>query len=500
MSDRRLTDELTLMVILGGTGDLSRKKLLPALLDLETGGFLTERFRIIGYGRRDYSDEDYRNFTREALKEYHNQAEPAVLERFLARVSYRQGDLREPADYQELERSLHSLEREFGQCANKLFYLAVPPEFYRVIFENFADTSLPEECSTETGFTRIIVEKPFGSDLATARELDQLLGRVFREEQIFRIDHYLGKNTIQNLLTFRFTNTVFSNTWNREGIESVSISLAEDFGVEDRGGFYDAVGALRDVGQNHLLQILALIAMENPGQLAAGALRRRREELLTSLRLYEESAAVAEHTICGQYEGYTDVAGVDDDSKTETYFRLRAFVDNERWQGVPFYLESGKELNETRVDICVRFRPPLECVCGELERSHKHQNELHLELQPRHRIRMKFWVKKPGLDFQLEPRVLSFHYGEERPDGEVDPAERIPDAYEKLLFDCIRGDQTLFLSTKEVEAAWRFITPILKRWSEGKGPSLVRYSPGSHGPAEKHFPDEKAYQSQEGVE
>lgn len=465
----------TLITIFGGTGDLARKKLLPSLFDLEAKGLLPDTTRIIGFSRREYAHADYRAFVKEVLapegRAGAHKYNDTDIERFLTRIYFQQGDFSAPEDYQALEQYLFECDEEIGQCTNKLFYLAVPPHFYERIFDNFKATKLPENCSDETGWTRVIVEKPFGSSLETATALEKKLSSVFQEDQIFRIDHYLGKDAVQNLLTFRFTNVLFENSWSFEDIESVHIRMLEDFGVDGRGEFYDRVGALRDVGQNHMLQMLALSAMENPGVLEAHALRGEREKLLRSLRLYTSAEEVALNTVRGQYEGYHDVDGVVDNSTTETYFKLRAFIDSPRWEGVPFYLESGKQMSENRVDITVTFKGKSPCVCGKTE-LHEHKNVAVITLQPEHGVSIRFWAKEPGIHFDLVEKDLAFDFE----DSELE--EKVPDAYEKLLYDCIQGDQTLFVSTGEVDAAWTFITPIVEHWQESGGPELEIYKKG----------------------
>jgi len=426
---------------------------------------------VVGFSRREYSHDDFRQFVRDVFAATDHNHDEETVEAFCQRLYFKQGNFDVVDDYRALDTYLHEFEDEWGQCINKLLYLAVPPSFYETIFENIGQTSLPEECSGDTGFSRVIVEKPFGSDLETARQLDRKLDGVFREEQIFRIDHYLGKDAVQNLLTFRFTNVLFENSWSADDIESVHIRMFEDIGVEDRGEFYDSVGALRDVGQNHVLQMLALTAMESPGKLEAGVLRAKREELLRSLVPIETADDVAANTVRGQYDGYRDIDGVADDSDTETYFKLRAYVDNERWKGVPFYLEAGKQMGEKKVDITVTFKAKVPCVCGR-DDDHEHKNVLTTTLQPAHGVNMRFWVKEPGLAFDLAAKDLSFAL------EESELRELVPDAYEKLLFDCIQGDQTLFVSTAEVEAAWRFITPIVEHWQESERSELVKYKQG----------------------
>jgi len=465
----------TIITIFGATGDLAYKKLLPALINLDINGLLPDRCIIVGFSRKAYSDEDYQSFVQTAIEDHDAEYSDDAIAQFCQRVRYVQGEFDNMDDYRSLEAYLRKFEDEWGQCINKLLYLAVPPRFYETIFEHIGETDLPNECSGATGFSRLIVEKPFGSDLETAQKLDETLSNVFREEQIFRIDHYLGKDAVQNLLTFRFTNILFENSWNAENIESVHIRMFEKIGVRDRGDFYDTVGALRDVGQNHLLQILALTAMESPGVLKADALREKREELLRSVRTYEDPSDIEQFTVRGQYVGYRDIDGVANDSETETYFKLKAFVDNDRWRDVPFILEAGKKLGEKNIDITVTFKAQSPCVCGEAEddKEHDHKNILTIQLQPEHRVSMRFWAKKPGIAFALTEKSLGFSF------EKSELRKTVPDAYEKLLFDCIQGDQTLFVSTKEVEEAWRFITPIATAWNTTHKPDLVLYNEGT---------------------
>jgi glucose-6-phosphate 1-dehydrogenase len=336
-----------------------------------------------------------------------------------------------------------------------------------VIFDNLSQAGLVAANGDEE-WARVLVEKPFGNDLESARGLDAYLKDTFREGQIFRIDHYLAKDALQNILTFRFSNTLFQNAWNAECIERVHIRMREDFGVENRGAFYDGVGALRDVGENHMLQMLALTAMENPGVLETEPIRTARTDLLGSLKACT-AEDVAQHTVRAQYDGYTKIDGVADTSQTETYFQIRAFIENERWRGVPFYLESGKALNETRTEISVVFKPSEPCRCGDVDLG-GYQNVLTISIKPDYAIRARLYAKKPGLTYEVEEQVFTLA---------VEPDETLPDAYEKVLFDAIRGDQTLFASSSEVEASWRFITPILENWD---AVPLQAYEQGSAGP------------------
>jgi len=457
----------TIITIFGATGDLSTNKLIPALFDLFQKGYLPDAFKIIGVSRRALSHDEYRQFAKEALEKKIASLSREPLEAFLAHVSYTQGSFDDEGSYRRLKDTLAIEESSFGQCANKLFYLAVPPLYYHGIFEKLASSGLTVPCSDATGWTRVLVEKPFGNDIDTAQELDRVLGALFREEQIFRIDHYLAKEALQDTLMFRFSNLLFEPLWNNNYIEKVEITLAEKKGVEGRGSFYDGVGALRDVGQNHMLQMLAFIAMEDPVELDAVRIRTERARVLQALRPITKDTVLR-----GQYAGYLDTPSVAENSQTETYFRVKAFIDNERWQGVPFYLESGKALAEDKTEIKIYFKKTMSCLCPP-GAEHHHQNILTFKIQPNEGISIVFWAKKPGLSTELEPKELSFSY-RSSPDASL-----LADAYEKVLFDGIAGDQMLFTSTEEVNAAWKFITPIFELWNDLP---LHSYAKGSNGP------------------
>ena len=446
----------TILVIFGVTGDLSGRKLLPALFDLYLRAQLPETFRIVGMARR--TQEDAHEFMRASVTQKQHQRAPESLEAFLALVRYQQGDVADPDAYRLLGEALIAMDESLGACSNKLFYLAVPPELYETIFRNLADSGLTVPCGGRMGWTRVLVEKPFGKDLRTARELDKLLGLLFKEEQIFRIDHYLAKETLQNILAFRFSNMLFEPIWNRDYIERVEIDMRETKGVGGRGTFYESVGALRDVGQNHMLQMLALIAMENPEKLESAAIRAARRNLLACLK-HIPAEEFSQFVRRGQYARYQEEAHVAPDSSVETYFRLTAFIENTRWRGVPFVLESGKCLPHDRTEIRVFFKQTRSCLCPPDAQQH-HQNVLTFHIQPDEGIGVVFWAKTPGFAMALEPKTLAFSYKQHA------GAQQLPDAYGRILFDCIRGDQTLFASTEEVEASWKFITPILEHWQE----------------------------------
>lgn len=468
----RAAKEPTTLVIFGATGDLAQRKLLPALFHLFSNGYLPEAFSIVGLSRDTFSSEQYRDFVEEVITKRAHHHRVDELADFLTHVEYRSGLFEEMETYLELGRTLSMLDEGiFNTCSNKLFYLAVPPSSYESVFDHLAKSGLTIPCGGDEGWTRVLVEKPFGRDLATAQALDAKLGKLFQEEQIFRIDHYLAKETVQNIISFRFANALFEPVWNTDSVDSVTIRMWETIGVGQRGSFYEDVGALRDVGQNHLLQMLALTAMDDPKILAADAIRSARLDILKKLKPIT-GAALHDRVVRGQYESYRMEQSVAAASETETFFRVMAHVDTKRWRGVPFILEAGKKLAENKVEIVVRFKEPVSCVCP-AEDQH-HQNELTIRIQPDEGIILKFWAKKPGLEMDLEPRNLSFFYKESAED------KQLPDAYEKVLYDCIRGDQTLFASTDEVAASWRFITPILETWQDVP---LQTYADGSRGPA-----------------
>lgn len=464
----------TILTIFGVTGDLSKRKLFPSLLDLYVKGMLADEFKVIGVGRRDWSDKELKEFVSEAIvKKGHNHSSETV-NRFIDLFVYVKGDFADHATYEDIKKKTIEIENEFKLCTNKLFYLAVPPDNYETILRPLAELKLTDPCSDGTGWSRILIEKPFGKDLETARALDMLLGELFQEEQVFRIDHYLGKETIQNILAFRFSNFLYESLWDNNHIDRVHIRLHESLGVEGRGSFYDGVGALRDVGQNHMLQMLSFIAMENPGSLNANLIRASREAVIAAITPFTKET-LATNTLRGQYDGYLTEDKVSANSQTETYFLLKTFINNDRWQGVPFYLESGKKMEETEIDITVYFKDVEGCLCP--KNNHKsHQNMIRFRIQPNESIWIRFWLKEPGFNFNLKPSQLTFAYADSQ------ATATIPDAYERVLYDCICGDQTLFVSNKEVESAWEFITPIIEGW---KDLPLLKYNQGTEGPEER---------------
>ncbi len=459
----------TVFVVLGATGDLMTKKIVPALFSLHEKKMLPEKFRLLGVSRRLWTDGDFRDHVRTILEVKAPGAKTASVESFLKLVAYHKLAFHERADYDALRLALEDIDRSWGVCSNKLFYLSVPPQFYDVILENLHAGRLTESCSAEEGWTRVVVEKPFGSDEKSAKALDARLAKLFKEVQIYRVDHYLGKEMLQNILAFRFDNNLFEGEWNRHFVERIHIRLFESLGVEDRGGFYDGVGALRDVGQNHLLQMLAFIAMERPASMAAGDIRRSRAELLEQLAVPTLAQAV-ERSFRGQYEGYRSVKGVTAQSETETYFRVTGFLNGDRWSGVPIVMESGKRMGEPLKEIEVVLRSTGIGAAALREP----ENRVVIRLEPREGIKIAFNAKKPGFAADTEVRSLNFDF---RSEGDGEHAQYTAE-YQKLILDCIAGDQTLFVSSDEIAAMWRFTDPFISAWQKGKVP-LRRYAPDS---------------------
>ncbi len=457
----------TILVIFGATGDLARRKLLPALFRLYRKKLLPPLFQVIGFSRQNLSDAEFQSMVKETLgKEKSGSLE--AIESFRKMFIYSQGFFEKKSGYKKLAEQLGYRDNEWRTCSNKLFYLAVPPTYYKKILHNLADSGLTIPCSPEEGWTRVLVEKPFGRDLKTAESLDKLLGTLFREEQIYRIDHYLAKDTVQNILAFRFSNYFLEPAWDKNSIEKISFRFFEAAGLEGRGSFYDGVGALRDVGQNHLLQLLALFTMENPLSFDADSIRRQRAEVLRILRIFKKEE-IKQFTSRAQYHGYREEKNVKPGSMTETYFRITAFLDTPRFEDVPLELESGKYLPESKVEVVVAFKHPSPCLCP--PRKH-YRNVLRYNIQPKEGITTSFWVKRPGPEMALEEKDFSFDY------KSAFSEELFVDAYERLLLDAFSGNQTLFVSTDEITASWKFIDPILRAWKKNLVP-LQFYKPGS---------------------
>lgn len=479
------------MVIFGASGDLTCRKLVPALLGLDAKRLLPSGFSIVGVARSSWSTETFREKMREGVREFGGQAAATgeSWENFAQGLHYLSGDLTNPADFKRLAGLLDQVDRERGTGGNRLFYLAVSPSLYPVILKGLGEAGLQRGGRTpgrRASWARVIIEKPFGQDLSTARELNGVVNSVFRESQVYRIDHYLGKETVQNLLVFRFANAIFEPTWNRHFIDHVQITVSEKIGVGSRGAYYEEAGILRDMFQNHLLQLLSLVAMEAPVAFEADAVRDEKVKVLRACRP-TPSGRLEELAVCGQYrsgtvagetvKGYREEDKVNPASVTPTFAALKVWVDNWRWEGVPFYLRSGKRMTKKASDISIVYRPVPHRLFGRAASPDLVPNVISLRIQPDEGISLKFEAKLPGLDLRMRPVNMDFSYGSSF--GVVE----LPNAYERLLLDCMLGEATLFTRSDEVEAAWMLLDPILEAWAHLSEEELAFYEAATWGPA-----------------
>ena len=466
-------DTLTTIVIFGASGDLTRRKLIPSLYSLYRKGRMPGRFRIVGHSKTPFTDEKFREHLAEGIKEYaaaiYAQAQWGS---FAVNVRYHQGHYDVRRDFESLDAFLRQDEDE-GAGANRLFYMATPPGMFTGIVDQLGETSQLDE---RNGWRRVVIEKPFGVDLPSAQQLNAQIHEHLHERQVYRIDHYLGKETVQNILVTRFANTIFEPLWNRNYIDHVQITVAEEVGVEHRAGYYDSVGVLRDMFQNHLMQLAALVAMEPPSSFNADALRNEKVKVLSSIQPFSEGDTVKD-SVRAQYRGYLEEAGVRPGSKTATFAALRLEVDNWRWQGVPFYLRSGKCLKEKLSTIAIEFKRPPHMLFPSTDGGMS-PNILMLFLQPDEGIHWRFEAKVPDTVADTRDVDMEFHYAESFPDV------AIPEAYERLLLEALAGDASLFTRADEVEAAWGLIDPVAQAWSSGQLPPLGVYGPGTWGPVE----------------
>src|SRR3989344_353304 len=420
--------EPTVLVVFGATGDLAQRKIYPSLFDLYQKGLLPKKFLVIAFGRREFSDESYRTFVRESIQKRKGEIEKSAIDPFLSTVRYIRGEFENMDSYKGLSDVLVETDVRFNVCSNKLFYLAVPPTLYELILTKLSKSGLSIPCANGEGWTRVLIEKPFGRDIETAHKLDRLLGKLFKEVQIFRIDHYLAKETLQNILAFRFSNALFEPLWNRKHIERIEIRAFEKEKVLNRGSLYDGLGALRDVGQNHLLSMLALIAMEYPKDFSAQEMQKQRANVIKNL--IPLSSSEIKKVRRAHYRGFTEVEGVDISSKTETFFSLTARLKGSRFKGVPIELSAGKALEEDRAEITVYFK---DVVYAAHDIPSK-RNVLTFRIQPDEGISILFWVKKPGItENAVHPQTLSFKYADAK------ETLHLPEAYEQVLLDCIRA-------------------------------------------------------------
>ena len=461
--------EATALVILGASGNLTHQKLGPAIFSLYRKGRLPDNVHVVGVARNVMTDDEFRHWLRESSA---GDATTAEWDEFAARLCYVTADVADPASLAEAGRRVTDLAEYPDAKINCLFYLALAPGLYEPAISALAAAGLADESA---GWRRIVVEKPFGSNLTTARQLNAQVYQVFREEQVYRIDHYLGKETVQNLLVFRFANAIFEPVWNRNYIDQVQITVAEDVLVGERGEYYDRAGVLRDMFQNHLLQLLSLIAMDPPYAFEADALRNEKAKVLRSVRRMS-LRELHRSLVIGQYDGYHLEPGVGPGSQTPTYAALRLFIDNWRWQGVPFYLRSGKGLARKSTEMLVQFHSPPHMLFPVPEEVAIPGNTLSICIQPNEGMRLEFQSKVPDAGLQMKTVDLEFHYHDDF--SGID----IPDAYERLLLDAIAGDAALFTRNDEIELAWSIIDPIIDSLDLPGAPAPYRYLPGMSGP------------------
>ncbi len=473
-----------MLIIFGASGDLTARKLMPALFNLFKDSHIPEHFVILGASRSNLSDAEFRKkvVTESSyLTENKEAGDTAIMKKFAEKLFYEDLGKDYDADYSKLGKRIEALNKKYGTDDNYIFYLSTPPNLYKVISKNLSDQGLTNESK---GWKRLIVEKPFGYSLKTARDLNNALHEYFQESQIYRIDHYLGKETVQNLLVTRFANSIFEPLWNRNYIHHVEITSAENVGVEKRGGYYDHSGALRDMFQNHLLQIVSLVVMEPPIGANAEEIRNEKVKALKSLRIMKDEDTLFKNTIRGQYlaaeingekvKGYREEEDVDPESTTETYAAIKFYVDNWRWAEVPFYVRTAKRMPTKVTEVVIHFKAPHHQIFKEAGLYNK-DNKLIIRIQPDEGILIKFGVKVPGQGFKVERANLDFYYS-----SLVDT--HVMTAYERLLLDAMQGDATLYARADEVEAAWEFVDPILEYWKNGSNVITYGYSAGVWGP------------------
>jgi glucose-6-phosphate 1-dehydrogenase len=464
--------ESTTYLIFGASGDLSRRKLIPSLFNLFCKKRLADDFKIIGVAGRPWSHDDFRKLSHESLLELAQiQADESDWTSFAGHLFYFSGDFNKQETYAQIKD--HLAENETAG-SNHIYYMATPPEYFLEIIAGLADTG---QLSEENGWRRVVIEKPFGFDLESAKTLNRSIHEVMNESQVYRIDHYLGKETVQNILVARFANTIFEPIWNRNYIDSVQITVAETVGVETRGKYYDKAGIVRDMFQNHLLQLLTLVAMEPTSSYKADALRDEKMKVISAIRPIPIND-VAQHTVRGQYRGYTAEPNVAPDSQTATYAAMRFYIDNWRWQGVPFYLRSGKKMAEKISEIVIQFKSVPHRIFPMQADFKASSNVLSLCLQPNEGIHLRFEAKVPGSVADTRSVEMDFTYRDE-----FGP-NSLPEAYERLLLDVSTGDASLFTRADQTELSWQLIDPILQGWQSSYAPPLSIYEPGSWGPDE----------------
>lgn len=487
MSERR-TPEPCVMVILGATGDLAHRKLLPSLYNLEVDHVLPHGFSVVGFAREDQHVESFGDDMRNAVNVHSRYApiQPQVWDSFAQGLFFQPADFADPECYRKLGELLKRIDEERGTQGNHIFYLAVPPTVVGTIADMLGKAGLVTPRASGEGWTRVVVEKPFGRDLQSAMSLNVDLHKVFNEHQIYRIDHYLGKETVQNILVFRFANGIFEPVWNRAFIDNIQITASEDIGIDRRGGYYESAGALRDMVQSHMMQLLTMTAMDPPVSLHPDAIRDEKVKVLRAVERYSPELSQRD-VVRGQYgpgwvggkevEGYRSEVGVAADSDTETYVAIKVHVDSWRWAGVPFYLRTGKRMPKRETEIAVTFKSaPLALFQGVSQNAEAlTPNVLAMQIQPNEGISLRMVAKVPGQGMQIQPVDMDFLYG-------ASFSRQSPDAYERLMLDVMLGDSTLFTRKDEVEEEWSIVTPILEAWEQQPAPDFPNYRAGTWGP------------------
>ncbi len=481
-SDRRLNRIAgpSGLVIFGVTGDLSRKKLMPAVYDLANRGLLPPGFALVGFARREWKDQDFEKVVHDAVQQYaRTPFDEEVWAQLAQGVRFVSGDFDDDAAFLRLKEVIDELDRDRGTMGNHAFYLSIPPKSFPLVTEQLRRSGLAEQKDGQ--WRRVVIEKPFGSDLATARQLNDVVESVFPPDSVFRIDHYLGKETVQNILALRFANQLYEPIWNANYVEHIQITMAEDIGVGGRAGYYDGIGAARDVIQNHLLQLLALTAMEEPVSFDAADLRAEKEKVLSAVRIPKD---LATGTARGQYAGgwqggervigFLEEEGMNPESLTETYAAIRLDIGTRRWAGVPFYLRAGKRLGRRVTEIAVVFKRAPQYLFAESQTSDLGSNALVIRVQPDEGVTIRFGSKVPGAGMQVRDVTMDFGYGHAF-------TEASPEAYERLILDVLLGDPPLFPRHEEVELSWKILDPIEEFWAKQGQPE--QYRPGTWGPS-----------------
>lgn len=482
------------IIIFGASGNLTYKKLLPAIFNLYQKGLMPENFFVLGVARTTMNDEKFREHVKEAIN---IQNDEESLKSFLERFYYLSGDYESSETYGEIRNRLKVLEKLHNTCGNRIFYLAIPPNVFQPVVYRLGESGLARESKLKSSFARIIIEKPFGRDLESAKELERNLAKNFNETQIYRIDHYLGKETVQNIFMFRFANIIFEQVWNNKFIDHIQITVAEDIGLENRAGYFDKTGLLRDMFQNHILQMLAFIAMEPPASFDAERIRDEKVKLLRSIRPFPLNELykwiVRGQYVSGKINGiivpsYSDESGVAKNSRTETFVAMKLMIDNWRWNGVPFYLRAGKRMPKKISEIAIIFKRVPHSMFPNIPIEELEPNSLIINIQPDEGISLNIQVKHPGSRLKLETLSMEFKY-------EKVFSFKALDAYARLLLDCMMGDQTLFIRSDDVISSWELLTPVLKAWeaepeNEING-KVYSYEAGTWGPKEANWLIEK---------